>query len=83
MSIPDIMWATIEEQRILYTASAQGAHATRLPCAANNLACESNFQDKIGGCDCSNCQLFMCLSWDGLYNVTHRLKTLIISYLLG
>ena len=83
MSIPDIMRATIEEQRILYTASAQGAHATRLPCAASNLACESNFQDKIGGCDCFNYQLFMCRYWARLYNVIYRLKTLISNHLYG
>lgn len=59
---------------VAYMQPTTQAGTRKAPQCGGALACESKFQGKFAGCDCSNYQLFRCSSWDGFYRLIFHLS---------
>ena len=59
---------------LAYMQPTTQAGTRKAPQCGGALACESKFQGKFAGCDCSNYQLFRCSSWDGFYRLIFHLS---------
>lgn len=59
---------------LAYMQPTTQAGTRKAPQCGGALACESKFQGKFAGCDCSNYQLFRCSSWDGFYRLNFHLS---------
>ena len=72
---PSVWWCgSSREGAVAYMQPTTQAGTRKAPQCGGALACESKFQGKFAGCDCSNYQLFRCSSWDGFYRLIFHLS---------